>query len=34
MVSEKELNQARLDLDQRTFRQEFEGTLKMLSYLL
>ena len=28
MVSEKELNQARLDLDQRTFRQEFEGTFE------
>ena len=28
MVSEKELNQAKLDLDQRTFRQEFEGTFE------
>ena len=28
MVSEKELNQARQDLDQRTFRQEFEGTFE------
>ena len=28
MVSQKELDQARLDLDQRTFRQEFEGTFE------
>ena len=28
MVSEKELDQARSDLDQRTFRQEFEGTFE------
>ena len=28
MVTQKELDQARLDLDQRTFRQEFEGTFE------
>ena len=28
MVSEDEIQQARLDLDQRTFRQEFEGTFE------
>ena len=28
MVSKKELEQAKLDLDQRTFRQEFEGTFE------
>ena len=27
-LSEKELNQAKQDLDQRTFRQEFEGTFE------
>ena len=28
MVSKRELEQAKLDLDQRTFRQEFEGTFE------